>query len=181
MFARIGKVLILLTAMTGAIIVSGAATADQANYAGGGKSILLNAQNPMNTLKSMSLLDPERFTMKNSYMMSFSSVGGSGSLMGMYLNTMEYRFNCPLIMRLQVAYQSQTGHLFGNKNSFTGNPNIEDGRMYIPSFDLIYKPTKNTTLSFHYRDFSSGYYGYGAYGYSNRYNRMFGRSPFGMW
>jgi hypothetical protein len=149
-----------------------------------GKSILLNNANPMGGLKSISLLDPERFSMKNQYMMSFSSTSGNGSLMGMYINTMEYRFNCPLIMRLSVAYQSQTGHLFGDKNAFTGNPNYQDGRMFIPSFDMEYHPTKKTTISFHYRDFSTMNpfldYGFGGYGFSNRYRR-YGHSPFMMW
>lgn len=136
-----------------------------------GKSILQTGMKPQTALKSMSLLDPERFTMRNQYIMNFSSVGGSGSLMGMFINTMEYRFNSPLIMRLKVAYQSKTGQLFGDKNMYSGNPNLENGRVFIPSFDIIYKPWKNTTFSFHYRDYSTsnpyyGYGGYGRYGYS---------------
>ena len=57
-----------------------------------GKTIFQSGKKPGIDLKSLSLLDPERFSMKNQYMMSFSSVGGSGSMMGMYINTMEYRF-----------------------------------------------------------------------------------------
>ena len=165
----------LLLCFSGSIQNSYSQSANSA----GGKSILETGQNPLTNLKSMSLLNPERFSMKNQYFMSFSSVGGSGSLMGMYLNTMEYRFNAPLIMRLKVAYQSQTGRLFGNKDAYTGNPNIQDGRLFIPSFDLIYQPWKNTTISFHYRDYSTynPYYGYGGYG---RYNR-YGYSPFSRW
>ena len=147
-----------------------------------GQSILQTGKKPLTNLKGMSLLDPERFTMKNRYLMSFSSVGGSGSLMGMYINTMEYRFNCPLIMRLKVAYQSQTGRLFGNKDAFTGNPNLQDGRVFIPSFDLVYTPWKNTSISFHYRDYSTynPYNGYGGSGGFSRYSR-YGYSPFARW
>jgi len=138
---------------------------------GTGKNVFQTYKKTKAGLKSMSLLNPERFTMKNQYLMSFSSVGGSGSLIGTYINTMEYRFNCPVVMRLKVAYQSQTGSLFGNKNAFTGNPSYQNGRVFIPSFDVVYKPWKNTQISFHYRDYSSTnpYYGYGN-GF-DRYNR----------
>lgn len=146
---------------------------------GQGQSVFQSLQNSKKSLKKLSLLDPERFTMKNQYLMSFSSVGGGGSLMGMYINTMEYRFNCPVVMRLKVAYQSKTGSLFGSNNAFTGNPNYQNGRVFIPSFDVIYKPWKNTSISFHYRDYSSGnpysgYYGYDRY---SRYSR-YGFSPY---
>jgi len=172
----------LLVCVTGVMVLGYAFTcsAQSTQTSGGGKSILLGGKKNVNGLRSLSLLDPERFTMKNQYIMSFSSVGGSGSLMGMYINTMEYRFNCPLIMRLKVAYQSQTGRLFGNKSAFTGNPNLQDGRLFIPSFDLVYQPFKTMTISVHYRDYSSLYsnYGYWGYGYYNRFNR---HSPFMMW
>ncbi|MBT4483381.1 MAG: hypothetical protein HOC71_06855 [Candidatus Latescibacteria bacterium] len=140
-------------------------------------------------LNKLSLLDPERFTMRNQYMMSFSSTGGSGQMMGMYMNSMEYRFNIPVIMRLKVAYQSQTGQLFGSSNAYSGLRNQNAGRVFIPSFDLVYKPWKNTTIGFYYRDYSSGYgsQGYnryngydlydGFFGYNNRYGRH-QHSPF---
>ena len=129
-----------------------------------GVSIMQSVTRPDQMLRKMSLLDPERFSMRNSYSMSFSSMNGSGSLIGTYINSMEYRFNSPVIMRMKVAYQSQTGHLFGNSNAYTGNPNYSDGRVFIPSFDLIYQPFKNTTIGFFYRDYSmyqQDYYGYG--------------------
>ncbi|MBN1294412.1 MAG: hypothetical protein JXB48_21425 [Candidatus Latescibacteria bacterium] len=120
-----------------------------------GKSVLQMPAKPEFGLRKLSLLDPERFTMKHQYMMSFSSTGGNGSLMGMYLNTMEYRFNMPLIMRVKVAYQSQSAQLFGNSSGYSGQPNVDEGRVFIPSFDLVYQPFKNTTIGFFYRDYSN--------------------------
>ena len=135
----------------------------------------------MQNLKNLSLLDPDRFSMKQQYTMNFSSSRGNGSLMGMYINSMEYRFNCPLIMRLNVAYQTQKGTLFGNSNNFSGNPDLDSGRLFIPSFDLEYQLTQKTSISFQYRDYSSfsPYYGFGGFGGlgGNRY----GYSPFMMW
>ena len=150
------------------------------------KTILQNVK-PAISLKSMSLLDPERFSMHQQYMMSFSSTSGNGGLMGMYINSMEYRFNAPLIMRLKVAYQTQTGMLFGRKDSFTGLPQSNQGRLFVPSFDLVYKPWKNTTIGIYYRDYSgmyanNPYQRYGAYnswGYDmDMYNMLYGWDRF---
>ena len=158
--------------------LSGIAYAQDVKNSGSGRSILLDNPSSLKNLKSLSLLDPNRFTMKQQYTMNFSSSSGNGSLMGMYINSMEYRFNCPLIMRLQVAYQSQTGALFGNSNAYSGNPDLDSGRLFIPSFDLEYQLSQKTAISFHFRDYSSfspfsnfGGFGRGRYGYS----------PFMMW
>ncbi len=138
------------------------------------KSILTLGQKDMN-LRSMSLLDPERFTMKQQYYMGFSSSNGNGGVMGMYINNMEYRFNAPLIMRLKVAYQSQTGKLFGNQ-SYSGLPNSQQGKMFVPAFDVVYKPWKNTTFVFSYRDFS-GMNTSNSSGRYSRYNRYNSYNP----
>ena len=165
----IGSCLVTVVALCYCMMSS----ADTLSSVSNNRSIL----RPMNTtgfdLKKMSLLDPERFSMKNQYIMNFSSMSGSGSLMGMYINTMEYRFNSPLVVKLQVAYQSRSNHLFGNRDSFTRLQNNEQGRLFIPSFDLIYRPWKNTIISLSYRDYSSGnpLYWYGG-------RRSYGYSPF---
>jgi len=148
-------------------------TVDLSGNSSGG-SIFRIGSKPLTSLRSMSLLDPERFTMKQQTIFSYSSSGHSGSsMMGMYVNTMEYRFNMPLTMRLRVAYQNNMNGLFSNNNSMTGRPGQETGNLFIPSFDLIYQPWKNTTISFHYRDFS----GMDQYNnpYYNRRHGYFGR------
>ena len=141
------------------IVITGfafAAFAEQPNSTvdSSGKSVFQNSRNPYVNLRSMSLLDPERFTMKQQTIMSYSSSGGGSNLQGMYINTMEYRFKMPLTMRMRVAYQNNMSGLFGNKSSYGGKNGLETGRLYVPSFDLIYQPWKNTVISFHYRDFS---------------------------
>jgi hypothetical protein len=143
-----------------------------------GQSVL-SIQKPGINLKKMSLLDPERFTMKQSYMMNFSSTGGNGGVMGMYLNTMEYRFNAPLVMRLQVAYQTQTGIVFGNKDGYSGLNNLNQGRLFVPAFDIVYKPFKNTTFGFSYRDVSGMGNSYNPYSPYSSYGYGYGRSGFG--
>lgn len=127
---------------------------------------------PNLSLRKMSLLDPDRFTMKQSTVMSFSSSGRMGSnLIGMYINTMEYRFNMPLTMRLKVAYQNNMGGLFNSRSSMNGVSGQQTGRLYIPAFDLVYTPWKNTVISFHYRDFSGANPNYG---YRNGFRSRYG-------
>ncbi|MFC1561145.1 hypothetical protein ACFL4V_01565 [Candidatus Latescibacterota bacterium] len=146
-----------------------AAFAEQSNSTvdSSGKSVFQTSRNPYVNLRSMSLLDPERFTMRQQTIMSYSSSGRGGSnLQGMYINTMEYRFKMPLTMRLRVAYQNNMSGLFGNSGSYGEKYGLETGRLYVPSFDLIYQPWKNTVISFHYRDFSGA-----DPNYNNYYNR----------
>jgi len=119
-----------------------------------GKSFI-KLNTPDLSLKRMSLLDPKRFSMKQETVMSYSSSGRYGNnLMGMYINTMEYRFNMPLTFRMRVAYQNNMGSLFSNQASGGVRPGEETGRLFIPSFDMFYQPWKNTIISFHYRDYS---------------------------
>jgi hypothetical protein len=127
---------------------------------------VFNIQKPTISPQSMSLLDPNRFSMKQSYIASFSSSGGSSGAMGTYINSMEYRFNAPLILRLKVAYQTQTGALFNSRNTYSGLRQNDQGRMFVPSFDLIYKPFKNTTVNIAYRDYT----GMSRGSYYDRYN-----------
>ncbi len=137
-----------------AAVWSLAAFAQGAGNENSGTSIF-QMQKPNVNLRSMSLLDPSRFTMHQESVFSYSSSGMSGSnLMGMYINTMEYRFNMPITMRLKVAYQNNMGGMFSGKGTLhSGQPGIETGRVFIPSFDLMYQPSKNMSISFRYRDF----------------------------
>ena len=135
---------------------------------------VFNVQKPAISPRGLSLLDPNRFSMKQSYMANFSSSGGNGGVMGMYINSMEYRFNAPLIMRLKVAYQTQAGMLFGSKDSFTGLRQSNQGRLFVPSFDIVYQPFKNTTVNISYRDYSGM-----ANPYYNRHNPYYSGFDYG--
>ena len=186
------RILITVLCLIAVLVMVGVIPAFSQPYATSEKSgeSILQIKKPGLNLRKMSLLDPERFTMNHQYMMSFSSMGGSGNLMGMYLNTMEYRFNMPLVMRMRVAYQSQSAQLFGNNNAYSGQQNIDQGRVFVPSFDIVYKPFKNTTIGFFYRDYGSvspNYYNpyspfspYSPYYRFRAMNDWYGYSPYDM-
>lgn len=167
------------------LLAAGAVTvsAQTPGVAGNSSKSIFNVQKPEMNPRSLSLLDPNRFSMKQSYMVNFSLTGGNGGVMGMYINSMEYRFNAPLILRLKVAYQTQTGMVFGQKDRYTGLPNNAQGRLFVPSFDLVYKPFKNTTFGISYRDYSgmSNMYGRDRYSrYSSYYSPFSGGFDYGM-
>lgn len=156
-----------------------------AGAAGAADTIMNTGQNPvigpvgsigLPSLRSMSLLDPERFSMRHQYIVSYGSGGGMGnsSLMGMYINTMEYRFNAPIIMRMNVAYQAGTANLFGGGGKTYAGMD-QSGQVYVPSAEIIYQPFKNTVISIQYRDMR-GRYGNGSspYGYNPYGSRRFG-------
>lgn len=160
------------------VVMAGYASGVQAQTTGmnpASSKTVFNVQKPAMNPRSLSLLDPDRFSMKQSYLANFSSSGGSGGVMGMYINSMEYRFNAPLIMRLKVAYQTQTGMLFGGKDSFTGLRQRNQGRLFVPSFDLVYQPFKNTIVNVSYRDYSGM-----TNPYNNRYNSNYTGIDYGM-
>ena len=140
---------------------------------------------PNISLRSMSLLDPNRFTMRQESVFSYSSSNMAGSnLVGMYINTMEYRFNMPLTMRLKVAYQNDMGSLIGNRSMTSGRQGVETGTLFIPAFDIVYQPWKDTFISFHFRDFSgmnttNSYGPYSGYSPFSSYARYY--DPYGLY
>jgi hypothetical protein len=94
-------------------------------------------------LGGFSLLNPDKFSMAHSYTMSYSSSGGQGRTVGLYMNTMNYRFSEPLSVTLHVGYLHQP---FGrsDSNSMFSNNAILSG------FELTYRPKKNVFLKIEY-------------------------------
>ncbi len=117
--------------------------------------------------KNLSLFNPERFKMSQSYSMFYSS-GRSGGMRGMYENTINYKISDKLNMRLNVGYMFQPGFINSKNNSAS---NFNNG-IFLPNFDLTYRPSKNTFLNFSYRTYSPGLM-YSPYYYNNRFNDFY--------
>ena len=92
----------------------------------------------------LSLLDPTRFSMSQSYSVGFSSDGKSGQMGGMYLNTIKYRFTRPISLQFQIGYVRSSA-LFGSQYSSTS------GQFFIPNFELRYQPTKHILFTIRYQ------------------------------
>lgn len=104
--------------------------------------------------------DPDKFTMRHSFDMSFTAFGGQSLSLGTYTNSMIYRFADNLNARADIAFSfSPYANLSTfNKKDFSG--------VYLKNAEVNYKPWDNTTVSVSFRQSPYGYYDY----YSPFYN-----------
>jgi len=76
--------------------------------------------------------------------MMFASDGRSGELTGLYLNTLRYRFDAPLLVEAQVGY------LHGGGGLLRGRKEVGAGRFIVPGVKVQYRPSKRFTVTFQY-------------------------------
>ncbi|MFH0920025.1 MAG: hypothetical protein V1913_06650 [Fibrobacterota bacterium] len=111
-----------------------------------------------------SLLDPARFTMNQSYSMSYATNGAQSDMTGLYLNRMQYAFKVPLTLQVDVGFFHKPMALSGESDLPSGAKNAV---LTIPHVGLTYQPSKNFIMSFEYFNSPAGYGNavnpYGAY------------------
>jgi hypothetical protein len=107
------------------------------------------------------IFNPEHFRMHHSYEMSFGSMGGSASSLGMYTNTMMWQFNQKLAARVDVAFAHSP---FGG-NNFGSGMEGNGGQVFLRNAEIAYRPAENMQLHFSIRQSPYGMYGspYGMY------------------
>lgn len=113
--------------------------------------------NPL--LGGLSLLDPSKFSMSHSYSMSYSSSGGRGRMVGLYMNTMNYRFSEPLSVTVHLGYLHQP---FGTSDSNA----MMSNNAFLSGFEVTYRPKKNLFLKIEYGAVpltANSYYRYGSW------------------
>ncbi len=102
-----------------------------------------------NSVSGFSLLNPNRFSMQQSYSVGFASGSGGSNSSGLYLNTLSYRLADPLTLSADVGFYSP---LYSSTGGFSRG-GFQDPRanssLVLPHVGLEYKPTKNTSLSLH--------------------------------
>jgi len=98
----------------------------------------------------LSLLNPSKFSMSHSYTMSYSSSGGKGTMMGLYMNSMNYRFSQPLSVTVHVGYLHQP---FGKADSRLRTSNSA----VLSGLELTYRPSQNFFLKIEYGTTPFGY------------------------
>lgn len=144
------------------------------------KSELENANSGYPTiLKSqentfLGLFNPENFSMKHRYTMSYSSLGGNGIALGIYTNTMSYKFsdNLNASADISLIHSPFSSYNKGVTDKLTG--------IYLTRAELNYKPYDNFIIQFRfdqipYNYFNPFYYNYGRSGYFDNpfYSRDF--------
>lgn len=106
-------------------------------------------------------LNPNRFSMQQSYSLGYMSVGGHGYSQGVYLNTMSYRLFDPLQVSLQWGVMNQP--LKG-----MGVPSLYQNGFFVSGASVDYKPSRNLSIGVQFNRYPAGAgYGYRGYPYSN--------------
>jgi hypothetical protein len=103
---------------------------------------------------SSGLLDPSRFSMRQSYSMSYVTNGSQGDMTGLYLNRMQYNFSIPLTLQVDVGYFHKPLALAGEQPAM---PGAQNQTLTVPRVGLIYQPSENLFMSFEYFNVPAGY------------------------
>jgi hypothetical protein len=111
--------------------------------------------------------DPSKFSMRQSFSLSYQTFGGQGMSLGVYTNSMMYQFSDALDVRADVSLMASPFNSFGKQaqNSLTG--------LFLNRAELNYRPWKNALVQIQYRQYPL------LYGSDNRYGYGFGSYLFG--
>ncbi len=123
-------------------------------------------------LFSNALLDPNKFSMSQSYSMTMTGFGGNAIGQAVYLNTMSYQISNPLSFKLQWGYLMNQPLGGGEKNAMGFNTGLPfNNGFFISGAQLKYKPWENTELKLEFRQMPYRYNPY--YGLGSFYDREF--------
>jgi len=100
------------------------------------------------------LLDPARFSMQQSYSMSYVTGGGQSDMTGLYLNRMQYSFKVPLTLQVDVGFFHKPMELMGGAET---PPGAKNAVLTVPHVGLTYRPSNNFMMSFEYFQAPAGY------------------------
>jgi hypothetical protein len=111
--------------------------------------------------------DPSRFTMRNSYSLSYTTSGGKGYSLGTLTSSLEYQISNPLSVQFDVSLMHSPFSNLGGRfaNDVSG--------IYLTRAELNYRPSKNMLLQIQYRQLPAMYW-------LNNYDR-FGFMPGSDW
>jgi hypothetical protein len=113
------------------------------------------------------LFDANRFNMHHSFSLSYATFGGQGMSLGVYTNSMQYKFSDDLDVQTDISLMTSPFNSLGKdaQSSLNG--------LFLNRAELNYRPWKNTLFQISYRQYPSTYwlggYGYGVGGYHSMY------------
>jgi hypothetical protein len=115
-----------------------------------------------NSVSGFSLVNPNRFSMRQSYSVNFSSGPIGTSSAGLYLNTLSYRLADPLTLSADVGFYTP---LYGSSSMGFAKGGFQDPRLgsslVFPHVGLEYKPTEHSSISLHLFNGRDAYKAYG--------------------
>ncbi len=108
--------------------------------------------------------NPNNFQMNHSFSMSYSAFGNQGLALGVYTNSMSYKFTENLNVEVDASFVNSPYSSYGREHAKSL------GGVYISRAQLNYKLSQNSNLMIQYRRIPNGYYS--PFGY-------YSDSPFG--
>jgi hypothetical protein len=119
------------------------------------------------TVSGFSFLNPNRFSMQQSYSMNFASGSYGSTSAGLYLNTLSYKLADPLTLSADVGFHTPlySSGAFA-RGGLSGKSGFQDpsqgSSLVLPRVGLEYRPSKNTTLSLQLLNGQDAYKAYGS-------------------
>jgi hypothetical protein len=113
----------------------------------------------------LGLFNPENFSMHHNYTMSYSSFGGNGIALGVYTNSMSYKFSDKLNVKTDISliHSPFSTYSKGVTDKLSG--------IYLSNAEVNYKPYDNIIIQLRYNKSPYSYYdpfsNYSRYGYFN--------------
>lgn len=120
------------------------------------------------SLMGLGFLDPNRFSMRQSYSLTFSTFGNQSASMGIYQNNMSYIFSDKLMMNARLGMIHDPLKM-GNTQM---NQNFLNNLFY--GADVIYHPKENLLLNLSFEKVPSLY----RYGYNSPYSSPYSYFPY---
>ena len=108
----------------------------------------------------LSLLNPNRFSMRQSYSVSFSSSTFGSQSAGLYLNTVSYKLADPLTLSADVGFY--TPLYSGSQGLRSGSfQNPGSSSLIFPRVGLEYKPSEHSSISLQFFNGGDAWKAYG--------------------
>lgn len=116
-------------------------------------------------------LNSENFSMTHSFSMQYSAFGNQGMALGMYTNSMMYKFSDNLNVQLDASFIHSPYSTFGEKFQ------KEISGFYISRAAVNYKPWEDVSIHIQYQNIPYNYYNpynyYRGWNYNSFYNDSF--------
>lgn len=116
----------------------------------------------------LGFFNPNNFQMHHSYSMSYSAWGGNGLAVGMYTNSMMYKFSDKLNVQVDASLMHTPYSSFGSQVADQINS------IYISKAALNYRPSENFFINIQFSNNPYMYYS----PFSRYYDPSFGSSSF---
>lgn len=114
--------------------------------------------------------NPNNFFMKHSVSLSYATSGGDAISLGVYTNSMMYKFSDKLNIQIDASLVNSPYSSFGK--SFSNQIN----GIYLSKAELNYQPSDNFKMSVRFSQFPGNYYN--RYGYYNGFSSFYNEDNF---